>query len=236
MTRKDSVRAATDTARDSVRHAADVVSPYAEQAAKAAVSCAQEARTRLAPVVAEAAHQARTQYDSHVQPRLDTARSSLPPKVDAAATRAAATTRRAARQAGAYAAPYVEQAVNTARTTAEPVREEAVTRGGAALAALRGQVTAAEIEKLVRKKNRRSRTGRLAKRLAVLGLLAGGAVAAWKWWDRQANPDWLVEPPAPTDIPDRAPLTGDADAGSTRLDPDVEAKRDEEKKGSGGSR
>ena len=24
----------------------------------------------------------------------------------------------------------------------------------------------------------------------MLGILAGGAFAAWKWWDKQANPDW----------------------------------------------
>ncbi|GHF26422.1 MULTISPECIES: DUF5324 family protein [Streptomyces] len=224
MTRKDSVRAATSTAKDSVRHAAEVVAPYAGTARDAAVHYAHETRTRLAPKVAEAAHQARAQYDTHLHPRLEHARGALPPKVDAAATRAAKQTRKAARQAADYAGPKVAQA----RAAAEPVREEAVSRSAAALAALRGQVTADEIDKLVRRKSRRCRTGRAVKRLALLGLLAGGAVAAWKWWDKQANPDWLVEPPEATEVADRPPLSSVDGSGQDRsvLDPEVQAKQD----------
>ncbi|MEK8171697.1 DUF5324 family protein [Streptomyces sp. M19] len=84
-----------------------------------------------------------------------------------------------------------------ARAATEPVREEAVVRGSAALAELRGQVTAAEIDKLARKRRRRARTGRVAKRVALVGLLGAGVFAAWKWWDKQTNPDWLVEPRPP---------------------------------------
>ncbi|MEU5419741.1 DUF5324 family protein, partial [Streptomyces sp. NPDC020667] len=102
-----------------------------------------------------------------------------------------------------------------------------VARGAAAIAALRGQVSAADIEKLLAKRGRRCRAGRVAKRFVLLGLLAGGAYAAWKWWDKQANPDWLVEPPAPTEVSDRNPLSSvDGSAGS--LDPDVQAKQDRE--------
>ncbi|UNO40979.1 DUF5324 family protein [Streptomyces sp. MST-110588] len=228
MTRKDSVRAATVSAKDSVRHAAEVVAPYAGTAKDTAVHYAHEARTRLAPKVAEAAHQARNQYDAHVQPRIEHARGALPPKVDAAAARAAKMTRKAARQAADYTAPRVEHAVHSARAAAEPVREEALARGTAALAALRGQVSAAEIEKLVKKHRRRARAGRLAKRLAVLTVLAGGAVVAWKWWDKQANPDWLVEPPAPTEVNDRATLSAvDGSAEAAVLDPEVQAKQAE---------
>ncbi|GAA0446393.1 DUF5324 family protein [Streptomyces sp. NPDC046215] len=206
MTRKDSVFAATSTAKDSVRHAADVVAPYAGTAKDAAVHLAHEARTQIAPRVSTAARQARTaageQYHAHLAPRLEHVRDSLPPKVDQAAARA--------------------------RAAAEPVRDEAVARSAAALAALRGQVSAADIDKLLKKRDRRCRAGRVAKRFALFGLLAGGAYAAWKWWDKQANPDWLVEPPAPTEIADRSPLTavdGSAEAG---LDPDVQAKQDRE--------
>ncbi len=242
MTRKDSVRAATGTARDSVRHAAEVVAPYAGTAKDTAVHFAHEARTRVAPKVAEAAHeartrvapkvaeaaqQARTQYDAHLQPRLEHARGALPPRVDAAAHRAAHRTKAAARQAADYTGPRLENAVVTARAAAEPVRDEAVTRGTAALAALRGGVTAREIEKLVKKHNRRARAGKLAKRLAVLGILAGGAVAAWKWWDKQANPDWLVEPPAPTEVGDRARLNAVDGSEGASLDPEVQAKQAE---------
>lgn len=201
MTRKDSVRAATSTAKDSVRHAAEVVAPYAGTAKDAAVHYAHEARTRLAPKVAEAAHQARSQYDAHLQPRIEHARGALPPKVDQVATKA--------------------------RAVAEPVRDEALSRGTAAIAALRGQVSADDVEKLTRRRNRRCRAGRVARRLVVFGLLTAGAVVAWKWWDRQANPDWLVEPPEATEPADRAHLSSvDGSGGRSALDPEVQAKQD----------
>ncbi|MGW1373367.1 DUF5324 family protein [Streptomyces sp. NPDC002446] len=227
MTRKDSVRAATNSAKDSVRHAAEVVAPYAGTAKDTAVHYAHEARTRVAPKVAEAAHQARSQYDAHLQPRLEHARGTLPPRVDAAATRAARRTRKAARHAAEYTGPRLEHAVTSARAAAEPVRDEAIARGSAALAALRGQVTAAEITKLQKKHSRRARRGKIAKRLTALGVLAGGAIAAWKWWDKQANPDWLVEPPAPTEVGDRGRLSAVDGSEGAALDPEIQANQAE---------
>jgi hypothetical protein len=189
----DSVRAATDTAKESVLHAADVVAPYAGAAREHAALYAQEARVKVAPKVSraarQAARQARTQYGAYVAPHV-------PPKVDAAAHR----TRLAARQAADFTVPRVESAV----AAAGPVGAEAVARSTAALAALRGQVTAKEVRKLVRKHERRIRMRRAVKGLAVVGVVIGGAVAVWKWWDNQANPDWLVEPP--TEVSERSPL------------------------------
>ncbi|WP_228976169.1 DUF5324 family protein [Streptomyces sp. DH12] len=197
MTRMDSVRAATDTAKESVLHAADVVAPYAGAAREHAALYAQEARVKVAPKVSraarQAARQARTQYGAYVAPHV-------PPKVDAAAHRAAHRTRLAARQAADFTVPRVESAV----AAAGPVGAEAVARSTAALAALRGQVTAKEVRKLVRKHERRLRMRRAVKGLAVVGVVIGGAVAVWKWWDNQANPDWLVEPP--TEVSERSPL------------------------------
>ena len=144
----------------------------------------------------------------------------MPPRVDHAAHEAAVRTRRAARQAADFSRPRVEHAV----AVAGPVREEAAARGAAALAALRGQVTPEQIGQLARRNERRARAGRLAKRLAVLGVLAAGAVAVWKWWDKQANPDWLVEPPAATEVPDRAPLTSVDGSAQASLDPEVQAR------------
>ncbi|MFI5803392.1 DUF5324 family protein [Streptomyces sp. NPDC051561] len=227
MTRKDSVRHATSTARDSVRHAAEVVAPYAGTAKDTAVHYAHEARTRIAPRVSHATHQAadqaRAQYEARLAPHVEQALTHVPARVDEAAHKAAKVTRKAARQAADYAGPRVEHAV----AAAQPVREEAAARSTAALAALRGQVSAKEVQKLVRKHERRARSGRLAKRLAVVGLLAGGAFAAWKWWDKQANPDWLVEPPAATEVRDRAPLTSVDGSGQAVLDPEVQAKQAE---------
>ncbi|MBD9732060.1 MULTISPECIES: DUF5324 family protein [unclassified Streptomyces] len=223
MTRIDSVRAATGSAKDSVLHAAEVVAPYADTAKVRAAHYAQEARVRLAPKVTQAAGQARVQYGAHIQPYLEQARTHVPPKVDQAAHDAAARTRQAARQAADYSRPRIEQAI----AVAGPATEEAAARSAAALAALRGQVTAQQIQKLVRKQQRRARAGRAAKVIAIAGLVAGGAFAAWKWWDKQANPDWLVEPPAATDVPEGATLTSVDGSGAT-LDPEVQAKEAEE--------
>ncbi|MFB8772161.1 DUF5324 family protein [Streptomyces broussonetiae] len=227
MTRMDSVRAATGSAKDSVLHAAEVVAPYADTAKDRAAHYAQEARVRLAPKMTQATEQARLQYEAHLVPRLELARtqarSHVPPKVDLAAHEAAARTRKAARQAAVYSKPRIDQAV----AAAGPVRDEAASRGVAALAALRGQVTPREIQKLVRKHERRARAGRVARALAVVGVLAGGAFAAWKWWDKQANPDWLVEPPAATEVPESGRLTS-VDGTPSELDPEVQAKEAEE--------
>lgn len=125
----------------------------------------------------------------------------MPPKVDLAAQEAALRARKAARQAALYSRPKIEQAM----AAAAPVRDEAAARSAAAMAALRGQVSAEDVQKLVRRQERRSRTGRKLKVCAVLTVLAGGAFAAWKWWDKQANPDWLVEPPAATEVPADSP-------------------------------
>ncbi|MER7489106.1 DUF5324 family protein [Streptomyces sp. NPDC126497] len=226
MTRIDSVRAATGSAKDSVLHAAEVVAPYADTAKVRAAHYAQEARVRLAPVVTQAAGQARVQYGAHVQPYLEQARAHVPPKVDLAAHQAADRTRKVARQAAEYSRPRIEQAV----AAAGPARDEAAARGAAALAALRGQVSAQQIQKLVRKQRRRAKAGRAARMVLIMGAVAGGAFAAWKWWDKQANPDWLVEPPAATDVSSgSATLTSvDGSSGAT-LDPEVEAKEAEEK-------
>ncbi|WP_063734571.1 DUF5324 family protein [Streptomyces sp. RTd22] len=235
MTRIDSVRAATGTAKDSVLHAAEAVAPYAGTAKDTATHYAHEARVRLAPKVSGAAHQARcaagSQYHAHVAPRLNQARGTLPPKVDAAAAKAAKRTRKAARQAADYTGPRVEHAVAGARAAAGPVREEAVTRAGAAVAALRTHVTAADIEKLARKRRRRASMGRAAKRATFIGLVGAGVFAAWKWWDRQANPDWLVEPPAATEVGDRERLAAVDGSDQSTLDPEVQAKQTEAEAG-----
>jgi hypothetical protein len=220
VTRIDSVRAATGSAKDSVLHAAEVVAPYADTAKDRASYYANEALVRLAPKVSLAAEQARVQYGAHLAPRLEQARTHVPPKVDQAAVR----TRQAAVQAAEYTRPRIEQAV----AAAQPVREEAASRGVAAIAALRGQVSPQEIQKLVRKHERRAKAGRVAKGLLVLGILAGGAFAAWKWWDKQANPDWLVEPPAATEVPETGRLSSVDGTGLSDLDPEVQAKQAEE--------
>ncbi|MET9465620.1 DUF5324 family protein [Streptomyces sp. NPDC006544] len=219
MTRKESVRLAATSARDTVRHAAEVVAPYAESARHAASHYAHEANELLAPKVSyaatEAAKQARTTYDCHVHPMIKSARAHVPPNVDRAATNAVRQTRLAARQAADYTQPRLESAL----AAAQPVAEEAASRSTAALAALRGQVTADEVRKIVRRNERRARRGRLIKGIALVGVVAGCAYAAWKWWDQQSNPDWLVEPPAATELSAR-----DEEAAPASFDDELAAK------------
>ncbi|MGW5231134.1 DUF5324 family protein [Streptomyces nodosus] len=217
MTRIDSVRAATGSAKDSVLHAAEVVAPYADTAKDMAAHYTREARVRLAPKMSQAAGQARVQYDIYLAPRLVQARSHVPPKMDMAAQGAAAYTRKAA----AASRPRIEQAL----AAAGPARDQAASRGTAALAALRGQVTPEQIQKLVRRQQRRAKAGRIARGMAVLGALTGGAVVAWKWWDKQANPDWLVEPPAATAVSGGERLASVDGTEPSVLDPETQTRQ-----------
>lgn len=128
-------------------------------------------------------------YDLRL-PSASTAQGGAGPcaaPVDRAATQA----RQAARQAADYTQPKIESAI----AAATPVAEEAASRSTAAFAALRGQVTAKEVQKLVRRRERHARNGKILRGVALVGVLACAAYAVWRWWDQQSNPDWLVEPP-----------------------------------------
>lgn len=241
MTRIDSVRDAAERTRDSVRHAADVVAPYADTARVNAVHYADEARLYLAPRVSAAGRQARTaartQYDAYLGPRVDQALAAVPPGVQRKVGTAARRTRATARQAAEYTGPRMGQAVTTVRSVAVPAAEEAAARSAAAVAALRSHVTADDIRRLERSRERRARTGRCAKGLLLAGLIAGAGFAAWKWWSNQTSPDWLVEPAPATEVADRASLNGGIEADASfgkvdgspmdSLDPEVQAKQAE---------
>jgi hypothetical protein len=251
VTRIDSVRHAADVTKDSVRHAAEVAAPYASTAKESATHYAQQVGTygRQAGVLAK------EQYGARLAPKVGQAReqawAAVPPKAAGAVETAARRTRRSAKVAAAYTAPMVGTAVAVTRAVAVPAKDEAVLRGAAALHALRGQVTAADIDRLVRRRLRRQKTGRVFRGLVVIGLAAGAATAAWKWWSKQTSPDWLVEPSEPTGTDDRTtpvggtltvvdplddtPLNGaaprvdrvDGSPDAAALDPEAEARRAE---------
>jgi hypothetical protein len=142
--------------------------------------------------------------------------------VDEAAVRA----RDVARQAASVSRPRIEQAV----AAAGPARQEAADRSVATLAALRGQLSAKDVRRVVRRRARRARAARAAKGTLLLGMLVGGAFAAWKWWDKQANPDWLVEPPAATEVPDDSRLSSvDGSADAAAPDPNVRTRQEDAK-------
>jgi hypothetical protein len=204
VTRIDSVRNAADITKDSVRHAAEVAAPYASTARDEAARYAQQAGT----YAQQAGALARATYDAKLAAQVRQAReqawAAVPPKTAVAVENAARRTRQTARTAADYTVPRVGSAVAATRAVAVPVTNEALLRGAAAIHALRGQVTAAEIDRLVRKRVRRERAGRAFRGVLLAGVVGGAAFAAWRWWSKQANPDWLVEPTEPTESDEAA--------------------------------
>ncbi|WP_159400243.1 DUF5324 family protein [Streptomyces sp. XY431] len=156
----------------------------------------------------QAAHTARVQYDRHIAPQVGHAFASLPPEAQQSALKALhraqekalaarLSAARAADQARSTVAPKVVQAVEEARAAVVPVAQEAQMRGAAALTAMRGNVTSAEIGDLAARNARRSCRGGWATGLAVAGLVAiASGLVAWQWWRHRSNPEWLVEPPS----------------------------------------
>jgi hypothetical protein len=229
VTRIDSVRHAADVTKDSVRHAAEVAAPYANTARLEAARYGRQAGRYGKEYGRQARLAARHQYEARLAERVmqarEQARAAVPPKAATTAELAARQARLAAAAAARYTAPRVGQAVTVTRTVAGPAREEAMLRGAAALHALRGDVSAADIQRLVRRRVRRERTGRVLRGLVVAGLAGGAVFSAWKWWTKQTSPDWLVEPADATEVDERTttltvvdPLEDDMGGPGSRID------------------
>ncbi|MEU6234844.1 DUF5324 family protein [Kitasatospora sp. NPDC047058] len=222
-----------DSARETAGKTRDTLAPYAATAKETVVHFADGAKQRLGPAVdaigpkaAHAAHSARVQYDKRIAPQLGHAFASLPPEAQqnalkalhraqeaALAARISAT--RAADQARTTVGPKVAYAVGEARAVVVPVAQEAQTRGAAALTALQGNVTSAEISELAARNVRKQHRNAWATGLAVAGAVAiGSGVVAWQWWRHHSNPEWLVEPPADTPPAAEARRTGSHAASS----------------------
>ncbi|MFI2607992.1 DUF5324 family protein [Kitasatospora sp. NPDC018619] len=195
----------SDSARETATRTRDTAAQFAD-GAKQRLGPALDA---FGPKAAQAAQNLRGQYEKHVAPQFGQAFASLPPeaqenalkalhRAQEAALAARLSAARAADQARATVGPRVTQAVEEARATVVPAAQEAQARGAAALTALQGNVSSAEISELAARNARKAHRNRLSTGLAVAGLLAiGGGVVAWQWWRRHSNPEWLVEPPAP---------------------------------------
>lgn|GEM_PF-1904790 len=210
MTRIDSVRHAADVTKESVRHAAEVAAPYANTAKDTVVVYGRQAGV----YGRQAGTLAKQQYDAKLADRVDQAREQawayVPPKAVQAVERAVRRTREGAQTAADYTAPRVGTALATTRSVAVPVSNEVVARGSAAVQALRGNVTAAEIDRLVRRKLFRRRAGKVALDAVFLAVAAGVGLAVWKWWSDQNNPEWLVEPSEATEVGERGTVSGSA--------------------------
>lgn len=262
-----------DAAREAAGKTREQLTPYAMSARDAAAHYTDEAWQRLAPHFEIAVEQARhaaqaaqNQVDHrvapHVVPLWESAKATVPPGVEDAVSKAAVRTRSAARAAGVsaraaavqareVAVPAVSHALDEAAQATAAAAQAARERGAAALPVLRGQISLAEIEELTAQHAARSRRSRWGKRIVLLGALgvvAGGGLAAWKWWQKQSNPDWLVEPagePLPprstpataSAAPTAAPTTVKPKPGpkpgaqaDAELDPEVAAKQAEQDK------
>lgn len=218
MTRKNGARTATDTAKQSVQQAAEAVAPYAATARDQCTHMAHEALERFRPMVSDMAANAQVAYGAHVEPQVRKVRQAVPDELD----RTASGVARRAREAAAYAAPRVlgaaaatKAAAVATKAAAGPVTRQTAARGTAALSALRGEVSPAEIDRLARRRHRRAVVGRTVKRTAVVGALGAAAVAVWRWWDRQVNPDWMVEPRRPRNPAATPPPPGSSTTPST---------------------
>ncbi|NYI05387.1 DUF5324 family protein [Allostreptomyces psammosilenae] len=209
----DAVAARLDTVRDAARRTRHQLAPRAVAAREAAITYADEARSRVAPRVELARAAARARYRSDVRPYLRTARRNVPVVLEQAAKGAAHRARAGVDRAAEYAAPRVGAAVAGARQVAEPYREEAASRGGAALAALRGQVSAEDVERLLRRRHRRERRARSARALLLFAATAAAAAVAWRTWQRRNEPDWLGDDTA-TEVFEASGGTGARPLGS----------------------
>ncbi|MFB6891589.1 DUF5324 family protein [Kitasatospora sp. NPDC056327] len=186
------------------RHQEEILVTRLDSARETAGNFADNARRQAS----QAAHTVHVQYDRHIAPQVGHAFASLPPeaqqstlkalhRAQEAALAARLSAARATDQARSAVAPRVVHAVEEARAAVVPVAQEAQTRGAAALTAMRGNVTSAEISDLAARNARRSCRGGWATGLAVAGVLAiGSGIVAWQWWRHRSNPEWLVEPPS----------------------------------------
>ncbi|MBV2152810.1 DUF5324 family protein [Kitasatospora sp. SUK 42] len=180
----------SDSARETATRTRDTAVLFAD-GAKQRLGPALDA---LGPKAAQAAHSLRVQYDRHLAPQFVQAFASLSPEAQENALKALHRAQETALAARLSAARAADQA----RAAVTPVAQEAQARGAAALTALHGNVSSAEISEIAARNARKERCNGWATGLAVAGVLAiGGGIVAWQWWRRHSNPEWLVEPPAP---------------------------------------
>ncbi|MFE2953546.1 DUF5324 family protein, partial [Embleya sp. NPDC059267] len=163
-----------DPVREATGRTRERLAPHAANAKDAAAHYAGAARDRAVETTRE-----------RVVPALVHAKDNAAPRVEHAVEVARHRVRH-------DVVPRVYQAVDQARVAAEPVRDEAWSRAGAALSVIKGEVTAAEIEKVARKKRRRGR----GRRLLLITVVVGGGFVALTWWRRHnAQPEWLTDEP-----------------------------------------
>ncbi|MER5639575.1 DUF5324 family protein [Kitasatospora sp. NPDC002227] len=209
--RTEEEKPVTHSARETADRTKDALAPYATQARDTATQLALEARHRIGPAV------------EALGPRLEQAFAALPPQTQANTIKAVHRAQEAALAAKLSAARAAESTKGTvgpriseARAVLAPAALTAQQRGSAALTALQGHVSAAEISALAARNAKKEQRRGKGTGLAVAGLLAIGAgLCAWQWWRRQSSPEWLVEPPASigtAPVAEPTPVNGSAAA------------------------
>lgn len=186
-----------------------------DAARESAAHYTDEAWQKVAPRIGSAVEHARRAAGSTVEDRVvplwTLARANAQPAVNDAVGRAAELSRTAAAQARTAAAGAAAQVREKAVPAVNQAALEVRDRGAATVPVLRGQVSLADIEALTESRRPGRRWARRLLRLALLGAAVGGGVAGWKSWQRQNNPDWLVEPSG-SSIPLHEPAAGPAAA------------------------
>lgn len=192
-----------EQARDAGDRTVVWIAPRAANARNTAAHHAADARDWAAPRLeygmAVARRQARDTTRDRVVPAVAAARMKLAafgrdtvaPAVGPRAQQAMDTAKQKVQD---DVVPRVNHAAVAAREAGEPVLQEARSRAEATVLALRGDVTAAEMNKIVKKKKHKKRSNMLVLLLA----LAIGATAGWVWWQRKASePEWKADESLP---------------------------------------
>ncbi|MDI2132861.1 DUF5324 family protein [Yinghuangia seranimata] len=216
-----------DQARDARDRVVVWIAPRAMNAREAAVHYAGDARAWAAPRLEQALADARVQAQDRVLPALDAARlrmtaygrdtvaPALGPRVESAVDAAK-------HRVQDDLVPAVNHAAVAAREASEPMLMEARSRAEAAAMALRGEVTAAEMNKIVKAKKHKRRR----RSFALVTALAIGACLGWVMWQRRVEEaEWKADDTATEPAPGQAdayrgePVT---DPGSVTEDPGEE--------------
>ncbi len=188
-----------DQARDARDRTLVLVVPRAAQARNAAVHRAADARDWAAPRLeygmAAARRRARDTTREHVLPAMENARFRLEMFGRDTVAPAIGSRTQQAMDAARHrmqddVVPRLNMAAVSAREAGEPVLHEARSRAEATAMALRGDVTAAEMSKMVARKRHRKRNSMML----LCTALAIGATMGWMWWQRKASrTEWRAD-------------------------------------------
>jgi hypothetical protein len=185
LKKNSDVKKARKQLRGAGKNASKTVAPVAADARDATVRAADATRDWAAPKVETAVDWA--------APKMSSAKDWAAPHVDSAKDWAAPMVEPAVDKVTSDVLPVVAGAIASALAATEPQRAEIADRGAAALAALRGEVTAPS-----RKKHR-------VRKFFLLAGAVGAAWAGWKAWlakkqdpvDAWTTPSSAIAPSAP---------------------------------------